>query len=105
MLLIQAPEVNLRQTEALPWMKLVLERGGCEVRAHGCLCPRRRVMKNKPLVRYLMTGFLLLALGWIIIFFMAIDVVQPSFFLNFFGFGLSLAGLLCGIAGIVLFKK
>ena len=48
----------------------------------------------------LVIAILLMLFGCIMPFFMAIRVVQSTFFLNFLSFGASVLGLFLGLAGI-----
>jgi hypothetical protein len=46
-------------------------------------------------------GFVLLCAGVVSIFLMVIRVLEPSFFLSFLGYALSLLGMIVGLVGAV----
>jgi hypothetical protein len=48
----------------------------------------------------IMLGFVLLCAGVVSIFLMVIRVLEPSFFLSFLGYALSLLGLVLGLVGV-----
>jgi hypothetical protein len=47
-------------------------------------------------------GLTLMALGVILPFLMVIHVIESTFFLNFFSWGASVAGLVLGMIGVAL---
>ena len=50
-------------------------------------------------------GLLLMFLGILLPFLMVIQVVESTFFLNFFSWGASVAGLALGTVGFALYAK
>ena len=50
-------------------------------------------------------GLLLMLLGILLPFLMVIHVVESTFFLNFFSWGASVAGLALGTVGFALYAK
>lgn len=44
-------------------------------------------------------GFILVLLGFVVPFLMVLRIVESSFFLNFFSYGASVAGLVLGLIG------
>ena len=50
-------------------------------------------------------GVVLLLLGWILPFLMVIKAIESTFFLNFFSWGASVAGLFLGMIGLALGVK
>jgi len=61
-------------------------------------------MTNHP-VSMILLGFFLLILGWVLPFLMVLHVLPSTFFLNFFSYTLSLAGLILGIIGSALYVR
>ncbi len=53
----------------------------------------------------ILLGFVLSVLGVVLPFLMVIQVVQSTFFLNFFSFTVSLVGLILGITGAALYVR
>lgn len=51
--------------------------------------------------KMLWTGGLMLVGGWVLIFAILIGYVPATYFLNFFGYGVSFAGLVVGLIGIL----
>ena len=49
--------------------------------------------------KMILTGFVLVVLGWVLPFLMMLRVLEPSFFLSFLSYGASITGLLLGIIG------
>ena len=59
---------------------------------------------NSP--RFLLSlGVILMLLGVILPFLMVIHVLESSFFLNFFSWGASVAGLAFGTIGFAMYSK
>jgi uncharacterized membrane protein YqjE len=48
---------------------------------------------------YILLGFVLVLLGFVLPFLMVLRIVESSFFLNFLSYGASVAGLLLGLIG------
>jgi len=46
-------------------------------------------------------GGVMVVAGWLIIFLIVLGHIPASYFLNFFGYGISFAGLLIGLVGIL----
>ena len=46
-------------------------------------------------------GATMLVVGWLIVFGIVLGLLPASYFLNFFGYGLSFVGLLVGLVGIL----
>jgi len=56
--------------------------------------------------RFLLSlGVIMMLLGILLPFFMVIQVTQSTFFLNFFSWGLSVAGLAFGTIGFAMYSK
>ncbi len=53
----------------------------------------------------ILIGFLLSVLGVVLPFLMVIQIVQSTFFLNFFSFIASVTGLILGIIGAALYVR
>lgn len=53
----------------------------------------------------LIVGFLLILAGVILPFLMVIQVLESTFFLNFFSFGAQVAGLFLGFIGSVMYIR
>ncbi|MBI3738505.1 MAG: hypothetical protein HY258_05610 [Chloroflexi bacterium] len=49
--------------------------------------------------QFILIGFLLSVVGWVLPFLMVIHVIPSTFFLNFFSYTASLLGLFLGIIG------
>ena len=61
---------------------------------------------NKLSPRFLLSlGVILMLLGIILPFLMVIHVLESSFFLNFFSWGASVAGLSFGTIGFALYSR
>lgn len=59
---------------------------------------------NSP--RFLLTlGLLLMLLGIVLPFLMVIQVLESTFFLNFFSWGASVAGLALGMIGFAMYSR
>ena len=58
---------------------------------------------NRKAIILMSTGFGALVVGWLIIFFLVIRLIELSFAAAFIGYGLSFSGFVLGIAGIVYF--
>jgi hypothetical protein len=50
-------------------------------------------------------GFVLVVLGAVVPLLMVLHTIQPSFFLSFFSFGASVAGLGLGLVGTVYYGR
>ena len=56
--------------------------------------------------RFLLSlGVIMMLLGILLPFLMVIQVLQSTFFLNFFSWGLSVAGLAFGTIGFAMYSK
>jgi hypothetical protein len=53
----------------------------------------------------LIVGFLLMAAGTVLPFLMVIQVLESTFYLNFFSFGAQVAGLFLGFIGSVMYIR
>jgi hypothetical protein len=49
---------------------------------------------------FILIGFILLLLGFILPMLMILQVIESTYFLNFFAYGCQVLGMLLGIAGI-----
>lgn len=64
----------------------------------------RTRLLNSP--RFLIgLGLFLMILGMILPFLMLIKVLQSTFFLNFFAWGASVAGLMLGMMGVAMYTR
>lgn len=61
-------------------------------------------LMNSPRL-LLSLGLILMLLGIILPFLMVIKVLESTFFLNFFSWGASVAGLLLGTIGYAVYSK
>jgi hypothetical protein len=52
-----------------------------------------------------MLGIVLMLLGVVLPFLMVINVLRSTFFLNFFSWGASVAGLMLGMIGFAMFSR
>ena len=52
-------------------------------------------------MKMIWSGGVMVVVGWILIFAIVLGHVPSSFFLNFFGYGISFVGLLLGLVGIL----
>jgi hypothetical protein len=59
---------------------------------------------NSPRV-LLSLGVILLLLGIVLPFLMVIQILESTFFLNFFSWGLSVTGLALGTIGFAMYSK
>jgi hypothetical protein len=59
-------------------------------------------MKSPPFL--LILGMILLLLGIVLPFLMVIQVLESTFFLNFFSWGISVAGLAFGTIGFAMYS-
>jgi uncharacterized membrane protein len=50
-------------------------------------------------------GFLLVLLGVVLPFLMVINVIEPTYFLVFFGYIASITGLMMGLIGSVMYVR
>ncbi len=50
-------------------------------------------------------GVILMLLGWILPLFMVLKIIPSTFFLNFFSWGASVAGLFIGMIGLAMSAK
>lgn len=67
-------------------------------------CAVQKVMINSP--RFLLSlGLALMLLGIVLPFLMVIRVLESTFFLNFFSWGASVAGLSFGTIGFALWSR
>jgi hypothetical protein len=60
-------------------------------------------MKNPKTL--LVVGFFLMAAGTVLPFLMVIQILESTFFLNFFSFGAQVAGLFLGFIGSVMYIR
>ncbi len=51
--------------------------------------------------KMLWTGAIMLVVGWALIFAILLGYVPETYFLNFFGYGVSFAGLVVGLVGLL----
>lgn len=59
---------------------------------------------NSP--RFLLSfGFILMLVGMILPFLMVLHVLESTFFLNFFAWGSSVAGLALGMIGVATYSR
>jgi hypothetical protein len=66
--------------------------------------PRQNKVMNSP--GFLLgLGVLLMLLGIVLPFLMVIKVLESTFFLNFFSWGASVAGLALGTIGFAMYSK
>ena len=66
--------------------------------------PRQNKVMNSP--GFLLgIGVLLMLLGIVLPFLMVIKVLESTFFLNFFSWGASVAGLALGTIGFAMYSK
>lgn len=49
------------------------------------------------------SGLAMMVIGWLILFFQVLRVMEPTFFASFLGYGLSFAGFIVGLGGVVRF--
>jgi hypothetical protein len=61
-------------------------------------------MKNSPRT-LLSLGIMLMLFGVILPFLMVIHILESTFFLNFFAWGVSVAGLAFGTIGFAMYSK
>jgi hypothetical protein len=55
--------------------------------------------------RTILLGFFLVLAGAVLPFLMVIQVLESTFFLNFFSFGATMAGLLLGMVGAATYVR
>jgi hypothetical protein len=55
--------------------------------------------------RLILIGFFLVLAGAVLPFLMVIQVLESTFFLNFFSFGATMAGLLLGMVGAATYVR
>ena len=58
---------------------------------------------NRKAIILMAVGLAALVIGWLIIFFLVIRLIELTFFAAFFGYGLSFGGFIIGLGGIVHF--
>jgi hypothetical protein len=59
---------------------------------------------NRPLV-LLLGGLALMLLGWFILFFILLGFLSASLTLSFTAYGMSFAGLVLGVVGVVEYRR
>ena len=65
---------------------------------------RRMINMNSP--RFLLfLGLFLMVLGIVLPFLIVIQILESTFFLNFFSWGASVAGLALGIVGFAMYSR
>lgn len=65
---------------------------------------RRMINMNSP--RFLLfLGLFLMVLGIVLPFLIVIQVLESTFFLNFFSWGASVAGLALGMVGFAMYSR
>lgn len=62
-------------------------------------------MKTIHPKRLILIGFFLVLAGVVFPFLMVIQVLESTFFLNFFSFGATMAGLLLGMVGAATYVR
>ena len=60
-------------------------------------------MKIFTPVRLMVTAFIFLLAGVVLPFLMVIHILESTFFLNFFSYGISLIGMIMGVAGTAMY--
>ncbi len=60
---------------------------------------------EKQPLRLILIGFVLVTLGMVLPFLMVMQVVESTFFLNFFSFGASVSGIFLGIIGGAMYVR
>jgi hypothetical protein len=60
---------------------------------------------NRRPVMMIVIGFVLVTLGMVLPFLMVMQLIKSTFFLNFFSFGATVAGLFLGLLGGALYVK
>jgi hypothetical protein len=61
-------------------------------------------MTSNPL-RLILIGFALMVLGTVLPFLMVLHIIESTFFLNFFSYTASLAGLFMGLIGLATYVR
>ncbi len=56
-------------------------------------------------VKMILIGLFLVVLGIVLPFLMVLDIIKSTFFLNFFSYGSSLAGLFLGLIGAASYVR
>lgn len=62
-------------------------------------------MKTSTGVIYILIGFVMVMLGAILPALMVMQIIKSTFFLNFFAYGMSVAGLFLGIIGCAYYVR
>jgi uncharacterized membrane protein len=62
-------------------------------------------MRNTQPILLIVIGFFLVLTGWVLPFLMVLHVIKSTFFLNFFAYAASLAGLLMGMIGTAMYFR
>ena len=60
---------------------------------------------EKQPLRLILIGFVLVTLGMVLPFLMVMQVVESTFFMNFFSFGASVSGIFLGIIGGAMYVR
>lgn len=56
-------------------------------------------------VQMILFGFVLVVIGWILPFLMVMDIIKTGFFLSFFSYLASVAGLFVGFIGAAMYVR
>jgi len=60
------------------------------------------ILNSDPRI-LLAIGFVLVMAGWILPVLMVMQVIESTFFLNFFSYGASVVGLMLGVVGSITY--
>jgi hypothetical protein len=64
-----------------------------------------RLEDNKRPVLIILIGFVLVTIGMVFPFLMVMQILESTFFLNFFSFAASVAGLFLGLIGGAMYVR
>ncbi len=64
-----------------------------------------RLEDNKQPILMILIGFVLVTLGMVFPFLMVMQILESTFFLNFFSFAASVAGLFLGLIGGAMYVR
>jgi hypothetical protein len=64
-----------------------------------------RLEDNKRPILMILIGFVLVTLGMVFPFLMVMQILESTFFLNFFSFAASVAGLFLGLIGGAMYVR
>jgi len=62
-------------------------------------------MKGLPPITTILVGFFLLLLGAVLAWLLVLRIIPSTYFLNFFSYTASVAGLFMGLVGVVLYVR